>query len=83
MDKLKAIEVFVRVVDLGSFTRAAESLAMPKATVSTLLQDLEAQLGVRLLQRTTRRVGLTADGAAYYERCARILDDVREADEAV
>jgi len=83
MDKFKAIEVFVRVVDLGSFTRAADALGLPKATVSTLLQDLEAGLGVRLLHRTTRRVGLTADGAAYYERCVRILDDLREADESV
>ncbi len=83
MDKFKAIEVFVRVVDLGSFTRAAETLSIPKATVSTLLQELESQLGVRLLHRTTRRVGLTADGAAYYERCVRILDDLREADTAV
>lgn len=83
MDKFKAIEVFVRVVDQGSFTRAADTLAIPKATVSTLLQDLESQLGVRLLNRTTRRVGLTADGAAYYERCVRLLDDLREADAAV
>lgn len=83
MDKFKAIEVFVRVVDLGSFTRAAETLSIPKATVSTLLQELESRLGVRLLNRTTRRVGLTADGAAYYERCVRILDDLREADTAV
>ncbi len=83
MDKFKAIEVFVRVVDQGSFTRAADALGLPKATVSTLLQDLEANLGVRLLNRTTRRVGLTADGAAYYERCGRILDDLREADESV
>lgn len=83
MDKLKAIEVFVRVVDLGGFTRAAEALGLPKATVSTLLQDLESQLGVRLLNRTTRRVGLTAEGAAYYERCMRVLDDLREADAAV
>lgn len=83
MDKFKAIEVFVRVVDLGSFTRAADTLAIPKATVSTLLQELESQLGVRLLNRTTRRVGLTADGAAYYERCVRVLDDLREADAAV
>ncbi|MEY4767264.1 MAG: hypothetical protein RI907_3937 [Pseudomonadota bacterium] len=83
MDKFKAMSVFVRVVDLGSFTRAAVALDTPKATVSTLVQELEAQLGVRLLQRTTRRVGLTADGAAYYERCVRILDDLREADESV
>ena len=83
MDKFKAIEVFVRVVDLGSFSRAADTLAIPKATVSTLMQELESQLGVRLLNRTTRRVGLTADGAAYYERCVRLLDDLREADAAV
>lgn len=83
MDKFKAIEVFVRVVDLGSFTKAADTLGTPKATVSTLLQELESQLGVRLLNRTTRRVGLTADGAAYYERCVRVLDDLREADAAV
>jgi len=83
MDKFKGLEVCVRGVDLGSFTRAADTLAIPKATVSTLLQELESQLGVRLLNRTTRRVGLTADGAAYYERCVRVLDDLREADAAV
>lgn len=83
MDKLRAIEVFVRVVETGSFTRAAERLKAPKASVSTLVQDLEAQLGVRLLQRTTRRVVVTADGAAYYERCLRILEDLRDADESL
>ncbi|MEY4428107.1 MAG: hypothetical protein RLZZ182_796 [Pseudomonadota bacterium] len=83
MDRFKAMQVFVRVVELGSFTRAADALDLPKATASTLVQELEATLGVRLLQRTTRRVGLTADGAAYYERCVRILDDLREADDAV
>ena len=65
MDRFKAMQVFVRVVELGSFTRAADALDLPKATASTLVQELEATLGVRLLQRTTRRVGLTADGAAY------------------
>lgn len=83
MDKLKAFEAFVKVVDTGGFTRAAEALGMPKATVSTLVQDLEAQLGTRLLHRSTRRVTLTADGAAYYERCVQVLDDVREADASV
>lgn len=83
MDKLKALEAFVRVVDTGGITRAADTMAMPKATVSTLIQDLEAQLGIRLLHRTTRKVTVTADGAAYYERCVRILEDLREADEAV
>jgi LysR family transcriptional regulator for bpeEF and oprC len=83
MDKFKAMEAFVRVVDTGSFTRAAELMGAPKASVSTLVQELEAQLGVRLLNRTTRKVAVTADGAAYYERCIRLIDDMREADEAV
>ena len=83
MDKLKAMEAFVRVVDTGGITRAAELLSAPKATVSTLIQELEVQLGVRLLHRTTRKVTVTADGAAYYERCVRLLDDMREADESV
>jgi LysR family transcriptional regulator for bpeEF and oprC len=83
MDKFKAMQAFVRVVDTGGFTRAAELLQTPKATISTLIQDLETQLGVRLLHRTTRKVTVTADGAAYYERCLRILDDLREADESV
>jgi LysR family transcriptional regulator for bpeEF and oprC len=83
MDKLKAMQAFVRVVDTGGFTRAAELMKAPKATVSTLIQELETQLGVRLLHRTTRKVSVTADGAAYYERCLRILDDLREADESV
>jgi LysR family transcriptional regulator, regulator for bpeEF and oprC len=83
MDKLKAMEAFVRVVDTGGFTRAAERMGAPKASVSTLVAELEAQLGVRLLHRTTRKVTVTADGAAYYERCVRLIDDLREADEAV
>ncbi len=83
MDKIKAMEAFVRVVDTGGFTRAAEMLDTPKATISTLIQELETQLGVRLLHRTTRKVTVTADGAAYYERCIRLLDDLREADESV
>jgi LysR family transcriptional regulator for bpeEF and oprC len=83
MDKFKAMEAFVRVVDTGGFTRAAELMGAPKASVSTMVQELEAQLGVRLLHRTTRKVSVTVDGAAYYERCTRLIDDVREADEAV
>jgi LysR family transcriptional regulator for bpeEF and oprC len=83
MDKFKAMEAFVRVVDTGGFTRAAELMGAPKASVSTLVAELEAQLGVRLLHRTTRKVSVTADGAAYYERCVRLIDDLREADESV
>jgi LysR family transcriptional regulator for bpeEF and oprC len=83
MNKLQAMEVFVQVVDTGSFTRAADTLQMPKATVSTLVQGLEAALSAKLLHRTTRQVTVTTDGAAYYERCIRILSDVRDAEESV
>jgi LysR family transcriptional regulator for bpeEF and oprC len=83
MNKLQAMEVFVQVVDAGSFTRAAEMLQMPKATVSTLVQSLEAALSAKLLYRTTRQVTVTTDGAAYYERCLRILSDVRDAEESL
>jgi len=82
-NKLQAMEVFVQVVDAGSFTRAAETLQLPKATVSTLVQSLETALSAKLLHRTTRLVTVTTDGAAYYERCVRILADVRDADESL
>jgi LysR family transcriptional regulator for bpeEF and oprC len=81
MDKLQAMEVFVRVVETGGITRAADSLHMPKATAATLIQKLEAVLGVKLLNRTTRRVSVTPDGAAYYDRCVSILAEVRETEE--
>ena len=83
MNKLQAMEVFVQVVDAGSFTRAADVLQLPKATVSTLVQSLEAALSTKLLHRTTRNVTVTTDGAAYYERCLRILSDVRDAEESL
>ena len=83
MNKLQAMEVFIQVVDAGGFTRAAENMQLPKATVSTLIQSLEASLSVKLLNRTTRHVSITSDGAAYYERCVRILSDVREAEESL
>ncbi|CAN7403507.1 LysR family transcriptional regulator [Pseudoduganella sp. LjRoot289] len=83
MNKLLAMEVFVQVVDAGGFTRAAENMQLPKASVSTLVQGLETVLAVKLLHRTTRQISVTADGAAYYERCLRILSDVREAEESL
>jgi LysR family transcriptional regulator for bpeEF and oprC len=83
MNKLQAMEVFVQVVDAGSFTRAAEMMNLPKATVSTLVQALEGALSAKLLHRTTRLVTVTTDGAAYYERCVRILSDVRDAEESL
>jgi LysR family transcriptional regulator, regulator for bpeEF and oprC len=78
MDRLQAMQVFTRVVDTNSFTRAAETLDLPRASVTTIIQNLEAFLGTRLMNRTTRRLSLTPDGAAYYERCVRILADVEE-----
>ena len=83
MDKLQAMEVFVQVVDAGGFTRAAENMQLPKATVSTLIRNLEAALSIKLLNRTTRQVSVTADGAAYYERCLSILADVRDTEESL
>ncbi len=83
MNKLQAMEVFVQVVDAGGFTRAADNMQLPKATVSTLVQALEQELNVKLLHRTTRQVSVTSDGVAYYERCLRILADVREAEESL
>jgi LysR family transcriptional regulator for bpeEF and oprC len=78
VDKLQAMRVFARVVETGALTRAADSLQIPKATVTTLIQQLEADLGVKLLNRTTRSMSVTADGAAYYPRCVSILAEVRE-----
>ncbi len=80
MDQLLAIRVFARVVEAGTFTRAADSLQMPKATVTKLIQSLEAHLQVKLLLRTTRRVTVTPDGAAYYERTSRLVSELGELD---
>lgn len=78
MDKLSAMRAFVRVVEAGTFTKAADSLGVPKAQVSRQVQSLEAELATLLLNRTTRRVTLTAEGAAYYDRAVRLLDDLEE-----
>jgi LysR family transcriptional regulator, regulator for bpeEF and oprC len=78
LDRLKATEVFVHVAELASFTQAADALQMPKPTVSLLVQQLEAHLGVKLLQRTTRRLSLTADGDAYLQRARGLLREFAE-----
>jgi LysR family transcriptional regulator, regulator for bpeEF and oprC len=83
MDRILALQTFARVVELGGFTKAADSLQLSKTTVSDLVQSLEARLGVRLFQRTTRRVKVTPEGAAFYERCAGILADLEEAEASV
>lgn len=76
MSPFDRMHIFARVAELASFTQAAEALGIPKASASTAVQQLETQLGTRLLHRTTRRVQLTQDGQAYYERCKDLLADV-------
>ncbi len=80
MDQLSAMRVFVRVVETGNFSRAATALNMPKTTVTNLIQGLEAHLRTTLLNRTTRRVMVTTDGALYYERATQILSEIDELD---
>lgn len=82
MDRLTSLTVFVRVVDSGGFSAAARRLNMSVTMVSNHVQALEDRLGARLLNRTTRRIGLTEVGKAYYERCTTILADLEEADRA-
>lgn len=83
MDKLRAMWVFVRVVDMNGFANAANGLSMPPSTVSRVIKDLEAHLGARLLQRTTRTLSLTPDGILYYDHCRRILSEVEVAESSL
>ena len=78
MDRLQTLSIFARVAEMESFTAAAKSLGIPKATASNAVQQLEARLATRLLQRTTRKVSLTHDGVAFYERCKDLLADADE-----
>jgi DNA-binding transcriptional LysR family regulator len=83
MDGFSEIAVFVRVVDAKSFTRAGKVLGLTASGVSRVISRLESRLGARLLERSTRSVGLTTDGAAYYERCAKILRELEDANVAL
>lgn len=80
MDQIQAMRIFTRIVELGSFSRAAERLQLPRATVSNTLKRLEQRLGVRLLIRTTRQVNVTHEGTLYYQRCIQLLGALEEAD---
>jgi DNA-binding transcriptional LysR family regulator len=82
MDRFDAMRVFTRVVERRSFTLAAEDTGLPRSTVTDAVKQVEARLGVRLLQRTTRHVAPTLDGEAYYQRCLRILSDIEDAESA-
>jgi len=78
MNQVERMRVFLRVAELSSFTRAAETLSLPKASVSMAVMDLEAELGTRLLHRTTRRVQLTQDGQVFAERARDLVSDLEE-----
>ncbi len=80
MDRIDLFRIFVRVVKCSSFTRAADTLGMPRSSVSAAVQELESRVGARLLHRTTRVVSPTHDGSAFYERCLRLIADVEEAE---
>ncbi len=79
VDQIQAMRIFIRITELGSFTRAAEDLELPRATVSTTLKNLEQRLGVRLFLRTTRQVKITEEGEQYYQRCLQLLSAFDEA----
>lgn len=83
MDRFDAMRAFARVVEAGSFTKAAQTLHMSKTTVTQLIQQLEARLRVKLLHRTTRKLGVTPDGAVYYERVIRLLADMEDAENSL
>jgi LysR family transcriptional regulator for bpeEF and oprC len=83
MDQLYCMRVFARVVEQGSFARAAEDLDVARPTATIAVAQLERRLGVRLLHRTTRRLSLTDEGRAFYEGCVRILDDLAETEDSL
>jgi LysR family transcriptional regulator for bpeEF and oprC len=83
MDRLQAMLVFTRVVESGSFSKAAETLDLSRPSVTVIIQNLESYLKIRLLQRSTRRLNLTPDGQLFYERCGRVLADVGEMEDSL
>ena len=80
MDRIDLFRIFARVVECASFTRAADTLGVPRSSVSAAIRELEERVGARLLHRTTRKVSPTQDGDAFYERCQRLISDVEEAE---
>ncbi|MET2826449.1 LysR family transcriptional regulator [Mesorhizobium shangrilense] len=82
MDRFDAMRVFIRIVERRSFTKAADDLGLPRSSVTDAVKGLEARLGVRLLQRTTRQVSPTLDGEAYYQRCVSLVADLEDAEGA-
>ena len=82
MDRIDAMRLFTRVVERRSFTLAAKDLVVPRSTATDVVKQLEARLGVRLLQRTTRYVAPTLDGDAYYRHCLKVVADIEEGEAA-
>lgn len=80
MDQVKAMKAFVRIYERSSFTKAADDLNLPRATLTHTLNQFEAWLGTRLLERSTRKVRPTLDGEAYYQRCVQLLAELEEAE---
>ncbi len=78
MDRIDLFRIFTRVVECSSFTRAADTLGLPRSSVSAAVIELEGRVGARLLHRSTRKVSPTQDGAAFYDRCLRVITDVEE-----
>lgn len=83
MDRLDSLQLFTRIVELGSFSRAAATLEIPRATATHAIKELEARLGTRLLERTTRHVRPTLDGQAFYERCVHVLSELDDAESSL
>src|SRR6202051_2854479 len=82
MDRFDAMRVFTRIVERRSFTLAADDLGLPRSTVTDAVKQIEARLGVRLLERTTRHVSPTLDGEAYHRRCVSLIADLEDAEAA-
>src|SRR5690606_14801309 len=80
LDRIDLFRIFSRVVECSSFTRAADTLGIPRSSVSAAVLELEARVGSRLLHRTTRKVSATQDGTVFYERCQRLISDVEDAE---
>ena len=83
MDKFITLQLFTKIVDLGSFSKAADQLGIPRATASNAIKDLEGSLGCRLLERTTRHVRTSLDGQIFYNKCLHILDELDEAESSL
>ncbi|WP_321953794.1 LysR family transcriptional regulator [Paraburkholderia bannensis] len=78
MDRLRTMQIYVNIVERGSFTQAAEALQLHRPAVTKAVQQLETELGIRLLNRSTRRVSTTAEGEAFYQRCVQLLANVND-----